>query len=53
MIEFAPGILVKLKGHNTVMTIADIEDDRAHCVWFDEYEKFYRATFLVEYLELV
>lgn len=53
MLELAPGVFVKLfGGHEVIMTVAEVIDNRALCVWFDDNDKFFKAYFLVEYLEL-
>lgn len=52
MNDLIVGSLVKIKGHKTLMVIADLRDGKAHCVWFDEDDKFHRSDFLIECLEL-
>jgi len=46
--NFKTGDVVQLKSGGTIMTIEEIEDDSAHCVWSDngkiERDNFYLAT---------
>lgn len=50
MDDLIPGTLVQIKGQETVMTIAELREGKAHCVWFDDNNKLQRSDFLIECL---
>lgn len=50
--SFNAGDTVQLKSGGEIMTIEEIDDDSATCVWFD-YKEVERHTFLLITLKIV